>query len=108
MKKLLASFRTRAWRAGAYSVVAAVLVIAMAAVANLAVGALPVSLTRLDMTRNQMYSISPATEKALGALDKDVTVYWLVQQGYENNTMAQVLARYAQFGHVTVTRLNSP
>ena len=105
--KLRASFRTRAWRAGAYSVMAAGLVIAIAVVANLAVGALPVGVTRLDMTKNKMYSISPATEKVLGALDKDVSVYWLVQQGAENNTMEQVLAKYAQFGRVTVTEVDT-
>lgn len=106
-QKLRASFRTRAWRAGAYSVFAALLVIAMAVVANLAVGALPSSVTQIDVTKNQMYSISPTTEKVLGALEKDVEVYWLVHEGGENNTMAQVLEKYAEFTHVTVTEVDT-
>lgn len=106
MEKLRASFRTRAWRGGAYSVLAAVLVIAMAVVANLAVSALPVSSTQLDMTENQLYSISPGTEQVLASLDRDVDIYWLVQTGYENTTMEQVLAKYAEYDHVSVTQVD--
>ncbi len=104
--KIRASFRTRAWRAGAYSVFAAVIVIAIAMVANLAVNALPASVTQLDMTNNQLYSISEGTEQILASLDKDVDIYWLVQDGYENPTMEQVLQKYAEFDHVTVTQVD--
>lgn len=106
MKKLIASFRTRAWRAGAYSVFAAMIVIAMAVVVNLAVSALPVSVTQVDLTDNQLYSLSQGTEQTLAALDKDVEIYWLTQNGYENKTMEQVLSRYAQFSRVSVTQVD--
>ncbi len=104
--KLRAAFTTRAWRAGGYSVFAAVLVVAMAVVANLAVSALPASATQLDMTRNRLYSISQGTEQALAALDRDVEIYWLVPEGRENPTMEQVLMRYAEFDRVTVTQVD--
>lgn len=105
-EKLAASFRTKSWRAGAYSVFAAVIVAAMAVVANLAVGALPATATQLDMTDEQLYTLSQGTEQALAALDKDVEIYWLVQPGNENTTMEQVLLRYAQFDRVTVTSVD--
>ena len=98
--KIRASFRTRAWRAGAYSIFAAVIVVAIAVVANLAVNALPASVTQIDMTNNGLYSISEGTEQILASLEKDVDVYWLVQDGYENPTMEQVLQKYAEFDRV--------
>ena len=106
MKKLRASFSTRFWRAGAYSVFAAVLIIAMAVVANLAVSALPSTATQLDMTANQLYSITEGTGQVLASLDKDVDVYWLVQNGYENTTMEQVLGRYGEYDRVSVTKVD--
>ncbi len=105
-KKLTAPFRTRSWRAGGYSVFAAVLVIAIAVVANLAVGALPAPATQLDMTDEQLYTLSQGTEQLLADLDQDVDIYWLVQPGNENTTMEQVLLRYAQFDRVTVTSVD--
>ena len=106
MDKLKAALKTRPVRAGIYSVLAILLVIAIAIVANGAVSALPVSYTRLDMTREQIYSISPETEQTLATLDRDVTVYWLAPAGQENNTLSQVLAKYAQYEHVTVTQVD--
>lgn len=106
LQKLKESFKTRSWRAGAYSVFAALLVIAMAAVANLAVNALPASVTQLDWTANKLYSLSQGTEQLLASLDKDVDVYWLVEDGHENNTMQQVLGKYGEFDRVTVTQVD--
>ena len=106
LRKVKASFRTRSWRAGAYSVFAALLVIAMAVVANLAVSALPASATQLDWTANKLYSLSQGTEQILASLDKDVDIYWLVEEGHENNTMEQVLGKYGEYDRVTVTQVD--
>ena len=110
MKKLLrsvrVSFATRSWRAGAYTVFAAVLVAAIAVVANLAVSALPASVTQLDMTENQLYTLTAGTEQVLAGLDKDVDIYWLVQNGNENPTMQQILSRYGEYERVTVTQVD--
>lgn len=104
--KLRAPFETRFWRAGAYSVFAALLVIAMAVVANLAVSALPASVTQLDWTANKLYSLTQGTEQILATLDRDVDVYWLVEEGHENNTMRQVLGKYGEYDRVTVTKVD--
>lgn len=101
-----APFRTRSWRAGAYSALATVLVIAIAVVAVLAVSALPSSMTQLDMTREGMYSISQGTEQLLAALDRDVDIYWLAQAGHEDSTLEQVLGKYAEYSRVTVTEVD--
>lgn len=104
--RLRASFATRSWRAGAYSVFAAVLVIAMAVVANLAVEALPASVTQKDMTASGLYSITEGTRQVLAALDRDVDIYWLVQDGHENVTIQQMLYKYAEYEHVNVTAVD--
>ncbi len=106
VRRLRASFRTRSWRAGAYSVFAAVLVVAMGAVAVLAVSALPASMNQWDMTKNGLYSISEGTQQVLAGLDRDVTIYWLVQEDHENVTVQQMLYKYAQYDHVTVTEVD--
>lgn len=105
-KRLRACFTTRSWRAGAYSMFAAVLVVAIAAVAVLAVSALPASVTQLDLSANRMYSISAGTQQVLASLDQDVQIYWLAREDYENNTMRQVLSRYAEYERVTVTQVD--
>lgn len=105
-RRLRASFATRSWRAGAYSVFAAVLVAAIAVVANLAVSALPASVTQCDLSQNQIYSISEGTGQVLASLDRDVQIYWLARQDQENNTIRQVLSRYAEYAHVTVTQVD--
>lgn len=105
-EKLRAAFKTKAWRAGSYSIFAAIIVIAIAVVINLVVNALPSSSTQLDMTEEQIYSISDQTKQILSALEEDVSVYWLVQSGNEDNTLEQVLAKYAEYSHVTVTTVD--
>lgn len=104
MKK--SPFRTRSWRAGSYTLAAAVLVVAMAAAAVGAVSALPANMTQFDLTREGIYSISQGTERVLAALDRDVTFYWLARTGSEDNTLRQVLSRYAAYSHVTVTQVD--
>ncbi|MCD8087724.1 MAG: GldG family protein [Oscillospiraceae bacterium] len=104
--RLRAAFNTKAWRAGSYSIFAAIVVIAIAVVVNLVVNALPSSGTQLDMTENQIYSISDQTKQILGSLETDVEVYWIVQSGSEDSTMEQVLAKYAEYSHVTVTSVD--
>jgi len=100
MKKIVknlnikALFTSRSFRVGGYSVAAAAIVIAIAVVVNILVGALPSSYTKYDTTSNQMYSVSAQTKKMVSALEKDVTVYWIVQSGTEDSTLEVLLDRY--------------
>jgi ABC-2 type transport system permease protein len=91
---LTASFKTRAFRAGGYSVAAVVIVLAIAVVINLLVSALPAQYTQLDATSNQLFSISDQTKKVLKGLDDSVTVYWVVRSGQEDDTIDSLLDRY--------------
>jgi ABC-2 type transport system permease protein len=102
---LTASFKTRAFRAGGYSVAAVVIVLAIAVVINLLASAIPTRYTQFDTTSNQLFSISDQTEKVLKGLDDQVTVYWVVRSGKEDDTIDALLDRYkGMSGKITVTK----
>lgn len=101
-----AAYKTRRWHAGSYSVLAVLIVVAIAVAVNLIVGALPSSMTELDMTPQQLYTLSGESEQRLAALEDDVDIYWVVQDGSEDTTLEQLLGRYAEYSHVTVTRVD--
>ncbi len=87
-------FKTKAFRAGGYSLAAAAVVIAIAILANMAVGALPASWTNIDMSGTGIYSISGQTQQIVSSLESPVQVYWLVQQGEEDVAIEQMLGLY--------------
>ena len=92
---LKASLTTRAFRVGGYSVAAAAIVVFLAVVANILVNALPASVTQLDTTAGTLYTLSQETEDILDGLEQDVTIYWIVQSGQEDETLGTLLDRYA-------------
>ena len=89
-KKLADSFRTRSFRAGGYSVLAAALVIAIAVVVNLMAAKLP----KTDLSSQELFTLSDQTVELAEGLDEPVTVYWLVSQGSEDSYLTQLLDRY--------------
>lgn len=99
-----ASLGTKAFRVGGYSVAAVALVVAVAVVVNVLVNALPASVTQWDMTSSDLYTLSQETKETLDGLEEDVTVYWVVQNGKEDDTLSTLLDRYAAASDkVTVT-----
>lgn len=42
-----------------------------------------------------MYTLSQETEDILDGLEQDVTIYWIVQSGQEDETLGTLLDRYA-------------
>lgn len=105
-EKAKAAYKTRRSAAGSYSVLAVVIVLAIAVAVNLLVGALPSSVTERDMTPQQLYTLSGESEQRLAALERDVQIYWVVQSGSEDETLGQLLGRYAEYSHVSVTRVD--
>lgn len=98
LRKLGASFRTRSFRVGSYSVAATLVVIAIAIAVNMLAGALPASLTLIDTTANQMFTLSQQTEQLVGGLEQEVTVYWIVRSGNEDSYLEPLLDKYASLG----------
>lgn len=85
----------RALRAGSYSIIVTVVVLAIVVVLNMLVGQLPAMATRWDLTPMQMLDFSEQTEKLVGGLQEQVTLYWLVQSGGENTYVEETLSRYS-------------
>ena len=92
---LLDSLKTRSFRVGGYSVAVTLIVVAIAVFANVLVSALPASMTQFDTTSSQLFTISEETENILDRLEEDVTIYWVVQSGQEDETLSTLLDRYA-------------
>ena len=88
------SWNTRALRVGGYSVAASAIVLIIAIVVNLLVGALPSTLTRFDMTKDQLFSVSEYTEHIVEQVEKEVTVYWIVRDGYQDTGIENLLSTY--------------
>lgn len=91
----IASLKSRSFRAGGYSVAAAVLVLSIAVAANLFINALPTSYTKLDNTSAQLFTVSQQTERLLAGLEDDIDIYWIVQSGQEDAALETLLQRYS-------------
>lgn len=100
-----AALGTKSFRVGGYSVAAAALVVAAAVAANVLVNALPTSVTQWDLTAASLYTLSQQTKELLDGLEEEVTVYWVVQSGKEDDTLSTLLDRYAAASDkLTVTK----
>jgi len=106
MKDLKSSFTTRSFRVGGYSAVATAIVLAMIVVVNLLVGGLPASMTQVDTSYNQLYTISEQSRKLLSSLEQDVTMYWMVQAGAEDDTVGTFLERYDVYPRISVQKMD--
>lgn len=102
---IAASFKTRSFQAGGYSVVATVVVLAIAVVLNILASSLPAKYTQIDTTSTQLFTISEQTESIVEALSKDVTIYWVVQSGSEDATVEKLLDHYESMSsHIRVIK----
>lgn len=93
----------RSVKIGTYSFVMGVIVLAAIIVANLLVGALPAKVTDIDVSGIGMTEISDQTQKFVSGMTEDVTVYWLCEDGVEDEQFRLLLSRYEEAGkHITV------
>ena len=79
---------------GAYSIGLTAIVIAVVIALNLFVGQLPSTFTKLDATPGKIISIGDDTEKVLDAVESDITIYHIYQDGYEDVDVTAMLNRY--------------
>lgn len=96
-----------AFRGGSYSLVVTVLVLAILVVVNVFISALPSSLTRYDISSAKLYSITSNTKVVVNALKQDVTIYWIVQSGEEDDVIENLLDKYDSLSdHIQVVKKN--
>ena len=96
-----------AFRGGSYAIVLTCIVLALLVVVNLLAGALPANLAKLDISSSKLYSITSNTKAVVNALEQDVTIYWIVQSGKEDDVIDNLLAKYESLSdHIEVVKRN--
>lgn len=96
-----------ALRGGAYSLTVTAVVLAILVVINILIALLPPSLTKLDISVSKLYSITSNTKTVVNSLDRDVTVYWIVQADKEDSVLSNLLSKYESLSeHIKVVKKN--
>ena len=96
-----------AFQGGAYSLAAAAILLAILIAVNVLASALPASMTRYDISASKLYSITSNTKVVVNALEEDVTIYWIVQSGAEDDVIETLLSKYDSLSdHITVVKKN--
>ena len=96
-----------ALRGGAYSVAVTAVVLAILVAVNVFASALPSTVTRRDISSAQLYSVTSNTKAVLSALTEDVTIYWIVQSGQEDEVIENLLDKYDSLSdHIQVVKRN--
>ena len=90
-------FTTRSSKSGSYSFVLTAVVLAILITVNFALSFLPDSYTQEDLTANQLYSISSQSKVLLSSLEEDITIYWVVASGEEDEYVEKLLQNYEDY-----------
>lgn len=99
--------RKKNLRHGSYVSMMTVIVIALVVAVNLVVGQLPSSVTQIDASSRQLYTIGEETENLVRGLEQDVTLYYVVTGGNENEYISRMLERYEDLSdHLTVEKVD--
>lgn len=96
-----------AFRGGSYSLLISLVVLAILVVVNVFVSALPTNLTKYDISSSKLYSITSNTKVVVNGLEDDVTIYWIVQSGEEDQVIENLLGKYESLSeHISVVKRN--
>ena len=96
-----------ALRGGSYSLAITAVVLAILIAVNVLADVLPSSLTKFDISSTRLYSITSNTKVVVNALEKDVTIYWIVQSGQEDDVVENLLDKYDSLSdHIQVVKKN--
>ena len=96
-----------AFRGGAYSLSISVVVLSILIVVNIFASSLPTTMTRYDISASKLYSITSNTKAVVNGLEEDVTIYWVVQSGQEDEVIENLLGKYDSLSdHIQVVKKN--
>ena len=94
-------------KGGSYSLAVTAIVVAILIAVNVLASVLPTSATKYDITSTNLYSVTSSTKVVVNALEKDVTIYWVVQADKEDEVIENLLGKYESLSsHITVTKKN--
>lgn len=101
------SFGRIAAKGGSYSMAVTAIVVAILVAVNVLVSVMPASATKYDITSQNLYSITSSTKVVVNVLEKDVTIYWVVQSDKEDDIIENLLSRYESLSsHIQVVKKN--
>ncbi len=107
LPKLSKPKNNQAFRGGSYSLIMTAIVLAILIVVNVFAAALPTTATKYDMSSSKLYSITSNTKVVVNGLEDDVTIYWIVQSGEEDEVIENVLGKYESLSsHIEVVKKN--
>ena len=95
-KHIKKGINKKALKNGSYSVVLSVIFVVIIVVVNLIVDAFPSTYTELDVSDQKLFSIGDQTKDFLKELDKDVTIYQIVESGSEDEAVSKLLKKYEE------------
>lgn len=96
-----------ALKGGSYSLMLTGIVLAILIAVNVFAAVLPSTWTQLDISSAKLYSITSNTKVVVNALEKDVTIYWVVQADKEDDVIENLLAKYESLSdHIEVVKKN--
>lgn len=96
-----------AFQGGSYSLMLTAVVLALLIVVNILVSVLPTTLTKYDISSAKLYSITSNTKVVVNGLTEDVTIYWIVQSGQEDDVIENLLGKYESLSdHIQVVKRN--
>ena len=93
-KKLIGTISKKHIKNGSYTMVMSVIFIAVVIVINMIVSTIPSKYSEIDISSQKLYSIGDETKKMLKDLEKDVTIYQIVQSGSEDENISNLLKKY--------------
>ena len=102
IKKAISDYKERRARNkkvlkhGSYSIGITAVIIAIVVVFNLVIQEVPSKYREIDLSSQKLYSIGDQTEKLLKDLDKDVELYYIVQDGAESSDIEKLLEKYEE------------
>ena len=96
-----------ALKGGSYALALTAVVLAILFVLNVLVSALPASMTQYDISASKLSSITSNTKVVVNGLEDDITIYWIVQSGAEDDVLDNLLSQYESLSdHIEVVKRN--
>ena len=97
------SVSVKSLRFGAYSTGSIALTVAAVVIVNIIAAELPTTWTSIDVTADKIYSLTDQTREFLANMDEDVTIYVIVAEKSQDDTLGQTLQRYEELSdHIKV------
>lgn len=107
-KSFRKAFGTRAFRNGGYSILITTAVVIVAILLNALISSLPSSIVKPSISPYDYYSLTDVTKELVGGIDEDVTLYYIVTAGGEDEVWVEFARRYCELNGKLSLRFVDP